>query len=151
MLLASRVHQHPSPGSISQLKGLSKWQSFCDIDFFHEYRYDSYIQDYTDTCTNDQLTFIYANQGYMEGTGDERYDLDPDTVPADSVLFNDFDSVERTPLTKGLIADCEVYRIADQNTFIASTVKNEDMRDGGISYTRKDGIESVLKEFTKKR
>ena len=59
-------------------------------------------------------------------------DLDPDTVPAGSVLFDDFDSVERTPLTKGLIADCEVYRIADQNTFIASTVKTEDMRDGGI-------------------
>lgn len=253
-----------------------------DIDIFQEYRYDCYKQDYTDTCTNDQLTFIYANQGYMEGTGDERYDLeasaednsdghvnaatyvsgymaclylanlayqktegspavvmdnngqiesisgkklreglsimltkmhqgatfdeviadisdgmysdtddftkrfikgkydkdrteceedpeslkfcvgylnymqqlddlDPDTVPAGSVLFDDFDSVERTPLTKGLIADCEVYRIADQNTFIASTVKNEDMRDGGTSYTRKDGIESVLKEFTMKR
>ena len=30
MLLASRVHQHPSPGIISQSKGLSKRQSFCD-------------------------------------------------------------------------------------------------------------------------
>ena len=31
------------------------------------------------------------------------------------------------------------------------TDQKEDMRDGGTSYTRKDGIESVLKEFTKKR
>ena len=58
-----------------------------DIGIFNEYRYDCEKQDYTDTCTNDQLKFIYANQGYM----------------------------------------------------------------GGTSYTRKDGIESVVKEFTKKR
>ncbi|XME02635.1 hypothetical protein QYZ88_000240 [Lachnospiraceae bacterium C1.1] len=82
---------------------------------------------------------------------DGMYSDTDDTVPAGSVLFDDFDSVEKTPLTKGLIADCEVYRIVDQNTFVASTVKNEDMRDGGTSYTRRDGIESVLKEFTKKR
>ena len=47
-----------------------------DIDILNEYRYDCEKQDYTDTCTNDQLKFIYANQGYMGGTGDERYDLE---------------------------------------------------------------------------
>ena len=93
-----------------------------------------------------------ANEEVTEvAEAEESETEEPDTVPAGSVLFDDFDSVERTPLTKGLIADCEVYRIADQNIFIASTVKNEDMRDGGTSYTRKDGIESVLKEFTMKR
>ncbi|MBO6197931.1 MAG: hypothetical protein J6O03_10650 [Butyrivibrio sp.] len=253
-----------------------------DIVYFNEYRYDCEKQDYTDTCTNDQLKFIYANQGYMEGTGDERYDLeaskednsdghvnaatyvsgymaclylanlayqksegspavvmddngriesisgkklreglsiilsqmhegytfdeviadisdgmysdtedftkrfikgnnngdrtecegdpeslkfcvgylnymqqldelDPNTVPAGSVLFDNFDSVEETPLVKGLETESEVYRIAEQNTFIASTVKNEDLMDGGTSYTRKDGIEAVLEKVAATR
>ena len=100
-------------------------------------------------CEGDpeSLKFCVGYLNYMQ----QLDDLDPDTVPAGSVLFDDFDSVEKTPLTKGLIADCEVYRIVDQNTFVSSTVKTEDMRDGGTSYTRKDGIESVVKEFTKKR
>lgn len=95
----------------------------------------------------ESLKFCVGYLNYMQ----QLDDLDPDTVPAGSVLFDDFDSVEKTLLTKGMKADCEVYRIVDQNTFVASTVKTKDMRDGGTSYTRKDGIESVVKEFTKKR
>ena len=117
-------------------------------DFTKRFIKGKYNKDRTE-CEGDteSLKFCVGYLNYMQ----QLDDLDPDTVPAGSVLFDDFDSVEKTPLTKGMKADCEVYRIVDQNTFVASTVKTEDMRDGGTSYTRKDGIESVVKEFTKKR
>ena len=47
-----------------------------DLQLFREYHYDPASQRYLDICTNDQLCRMYANIGYMEGTGKYRYDLE---------------------------------------------------------------------------
>ena len=47
-----------------------------DLELFREYHYDIDAQQYLDTCTNDQLCRMYANMGYMEGTGGDRYNLE---------------------------------------------------------------------------
>ena len=46
------------------------------MQLFREYHYDPASQRYLDICTNDQLCRMYANMGYMEGTGKYRYDLE---------------------------------------------------------------------------
>ena len=47
-----------------------------DLSYFQEYRYDFDTQQYLDTCTKDQLCTMYANMGYIEGTGNDRYDME---------------------------------------------------------------------------
>ena len=112
-------------------------------DFTKRFIKGNYNGDRTE-CEGDpeSLKFCVGYLNYIQ----QLDELDPNTVPAGSVLFDNFDSVEETPLVKGLETESEVYRIAEQNTFIASTVKNEDLMDGGTSYTRKDGIEAVLEK-----
>ncbi len=47
-----------------------------DLQLFREYHYDIDAQQYLDTCTNGQLCRMYANMGYLEGTGEDRYNLE---------------------------------------------------------------------------
>ena len=47
-----------------------------DLDLFQDYHYDLDAKKYLDDCTDDQLCHMYANMGYQEGTGSERYDLE---------------------------------------------------------------------------
>ncbi len=47
-----------------------------DLDLFREYHYDLDTQQYLDTCTSGQLCRMYANMGYLEGTGADRYNLE---------------------------------------------------------------------------
>ena len=47
-----------------------------DENIFMEYRYDFDSGQYLDTCTNEQLLRFYTTQGYEEGTGDDRYDME---------------------------------------------------------------------------
>ena len=47
-----------------------------DLVLFREYQYAPAAQEYLDFCTDDQLCCMYANMGYREGTGEDRYDLE---------------------------------------------------------------------------
>ena len=249
-----------------------------DLELFREYRYDLITQQYLDTCTSEQLCCMYANMGYWEGTGDQRYDLeassednsnlqvngaiyvsgylaclyladlgyrefkgsdaitfdqsgniesisseklreglseilhrlhqgdtldevinrisggayentedftkrfikgtyneekqdyngdpgslsfcvgflnymnrldamDPETHPAGSLLMDDFGSTQTTPLEKDKVASSDFYRIIEQNTLTTSTVSNEDVKDGGTSYSAKDSFDTIVEMY----
>ena len=249
-----------------------------DLDLFRNYHYDPDSQQYLDTCTNDQLCRMYAHTGYMEGTGEDRYDLeaaaednedgtvtgaiyvsgylaclyladlvcresegvsamtfdqngqvasvsseklreglseilyrlhqgdtldeviseisggvykntkdfterfikgtwdeklqdcsgdaeslafcvgylnymnrldamDPETHPAGSLLMDDFGSTQPTPLEKNAVAASDFYRIVEENTMSTSTVPNENVQDGGTSYSGRDSFETVVELF----
>jgi len=50
-----------------------------DLAYFREYRHDLDANRYLDACTGEQLCRMYANTGFVEGTGDDRYDLEAAT------------------------------------------------------------------------
>ena len=249
-----------------------------DLELFREYRYDLSAWQYLDACTTDQLCRMYAHMGYLDGTGDSRYDLeasvennddghvngatyvsgymaclyladlayqelegdravafdqdgnmvsisseklrtgiseilrrlhegdtldeviceisdgaykntkdfterfikgtfdentqdysgdpeslsfcagyinymnaldvlDPDTHPAGSLLMDDFGSTLPTPLTKDAVAASDYYRIVESNALTNSTVSNENLKDGGTSYSGSDSFEAVVEMF----
>ena len=47
-----------------------------DLELFRNFRYDPDTQQFLDVCTSDQLCRMYARMGIMDGTGEDRYDLE---------------------------------------------------------------------------
>ena len=73
--------------------------------------------------------------------------MDPETHPAGSMLLDDFVSTEPTPLEKDKAAASDFYRIIESNVMTPSTVPNENVRDGGTSYSGRDSFDEVVEEF----
>ena len=73
--------------------------------------------------------------------------MDPETHPAGSLLMDDFGSTQTTPLEKDKVASSDFYRIIEQNTLTTSTVSNEDVKDGGTSYSAKDSFDTVVEMY----
>ena len=91
----------------------------------------------------ESLSFCVGFLNYMSAVDA----LDPETHPAGSLLMDDFTSTLPTPLEKDKPAESDFYRFAGQNVPVLSTVPEEAVRDGGVSYSGKDGFETVLKNF----
>ena len=47
-----------------------------DVTYFRDYTYDFDTLQYLDVCTADQLLRFYTTQGYAEGTGTDRYNME---------------------------------------------------------------------------
>ena len=73
--------------------------------------------------------------------------MDPNTHPAGSLLMDDFGSTQPTPLEKDAAATSDFYRIVEQNTLTTSTVLNDNVQDGGTSYSGRDSFETVVESF----
>ena len=73
--------------------------------------------------------------------------MDPETHPAGSMLVDDFVSTEPTPLEEDKAAASDFYRIIESNVMTPSTVPNENVRDGGTSYSGRDSFDAVVEEF----
>ena len=102
--------------------------------------------DETQTYEGDpgSLPFCVGFLNYMH----QADSVDPDTHPAGSVLLDDFTSTEKTPLVQDQKADSEFYRLAEQNTYVVSTVSNEKcLKDGGTSYSASDDFVTVANQF----
>ena len=56
-------------------------------------------------------------------------------------------STQPTPLEKDAAATSDFYRIVEQNTLTTSTVLNDDVQDGGTSYSGRDSFETVVESF----
>ena len=91
----------------------------------------------------DSLSFCVGYLNYMSSLDAQ----DPDTHPAGSLLMEDFGSTERTPLVKDQKASSELYRIIEQSTLTDSTVGFEKTKDGGKSYSGRDGFEEAVAQF----
>ena len=61
--------------------------------------------------------------------------------------MDDFSSTLPTPLTKNAVAASDYYRIVESNVLTTSTVSNENLKDGGTSYSAIDCFESVVEFF----
>ena len=77
--------------------------------------------------------------------------MDPETHPAGSLLMDDFGSTKTTPLEKDKVAASDFYRIIEQNTLTTSTVSNEDVKDGGTSYSARDSFDTVVEMYKAKK
>ena len=73
--------------------------------------------------------------------------MDPETHPVGSVLMDDFGSTQPTPLEKDVPATSDFYKIIEENTMTVSTVSNENVQDGGTSYSGRDSFETVVEMF----
>ena len=94
----------------------------------------------------DSLSFCVGFLNYMS-----RMDaLDPQTHPAGSMLFDDFASTQPTPLERDKAAESDFFRFVGENIMVVSTVPDEAERDGGTSYSGRDGYEEALKAFRAK-
>ncbi len=103
--------------------------------------YNEETQDYDGDP--DSLAFCTGYLNYMN-----RLDaMDPETHPVGSVLMDDFGSTQPTPLEKDTAASSDFYRIIEDNTMTTSTVSNEDLQDGGTSYSGRDSFETVVEMF----
>ena len=89
------------------------------------------------------LSFVVGYLNYMR----QLDDMDPDTHPAGSILMEDFGSTQPTPLVKGQKASSDLFRIIEKNTLIDSTVLNENVKDGGKSFSGRDSFEEVIEQF----
>ncbi len=47
-----------------------------DLYLFREYHYDIDAEQYIDTCNNDQLLQMYVYRDYLEGSGEQWYDME---------------------------------------------------------------------------
>ena len=61
--------------------------------------------------------------------------------------MDDFGSTLPTPLTKDAVAASDYYRIVESNVLTNSTVSNENLKDGGTSYSGSDSFEAVVEMF----
>ena len=61
--------------------------------------------------------------------------------------MDDFGSTLPTPLTKDAVATSDYYRIVESNVLTNSTVSNENLKDGGTSYSGSDSFEAVVELF----
>lgn len=50
-----------------------------DLELFRNYHYDPEAQQYLETCTDEQLCRMVSCMGYLEGTGEDLYDLEAAT------------------------------------------------------------------------
>ena len=91
----------------------------------------------------DSLAFCVGYLNYMNHLDA----MDPETHPAGSLLMDDFGSTLPTPLEKDAPAASDFYRFVEKNTMTTSTVSNEDVKDGGTSYSGRDSFETVLEMF----
>ena len=103
--------------------------------------FDENAQDYIGDP--ESLSFCAGYINYMNALDV----LDPDTHPAGSLLMDDFGSTLPTPLTKNAVAASDYYRIVESNVLTTSTVSNENLKDGGTSYSAIDCFESVVEFF----
>ena len=91
----------------------------------------------------ESLSFCVGYLNYMN----QLDAMDPNTHPAGSLLMDDFGSTQPTPLEKDAAATSDFYRIVEQNTLTTSTVLNDDVQDGGTSYSGRDSFETVVESF----
>ncbi len=103
--------------------------------------YDEKMQDYAGD--SDSLAFCVGYLNYMH----QLDAMDSETHPAGSMLMDDFASTQPTPLEKNAVAASDFYRIVEKNTLTASTVSNENVKDGGTSYSGRDSFETVVETF----
>ena len=61
--------------------------------------------------------------------------------------MDDFGSTLPTPLIKGQQASSDLYRIIEKNTLVGSTVLNENVKDGGKSFSGRDSFEEVAEQL----
>ena len=91
----------------------------------------------------ESLAFCVGYLNYMN-----RLDaMDSETHPVGSVLMDEFGSTQPTPIEKDAAASSDFYRIVEENTMTTSTVSNEDLQDGGTSYSGRDSFETVVEMF----
>ncbi len=103
--------------------------------------YNEETQDYDGDP--ESLAFCEGYLNYMN-----RLDaMDPETHPVGSVLMDEFGSTQPTPIEKDAAASSDFYRIVEENTMTTSTVSNEDLQDGGTSYSGRDSFETVVEMF----
>ena len=103
--------------------------------------FDEKTQNYSGDL--ESLSFCVGYLNYMN----QLDAMDPNTHPAGSLLMDDFGSTQPTPLEKDTAATSDFYRIAEQNTLTTSTVLNDDVQDGGTSYSGRDSFETVVESF----
>ena len=74
-------------------------------------------------------------------------EMDPNTHPVGSLLMDDFGSTQPTPLIKGQKASSDFYRFIEKNTMVESTVLNENLKDGGTSFSGRYSFEEIVEQF----
>lgn len=119
--------------------------AYADTNDFTKRFIKGYYSEETQDYVGDpeSLSFCVGYLNYMA-----RLDaLDPKTHPAGSMLMDDFATTQPTPLEKDKPAVSDFYRFVGENTLVASTVSNEDVRDGGTSYSGRDSYETILENF----
>ena len=101
-----------------------------DAAIFQEYRYDYDSGQYFDVCTNEQLLYLYTTQGYAEGTGDDRYDMEA------SYENNDDGHVNGATYVTGYMACLYLADLAYQ--------QQEGVR--GVTFNESGDIEAISSE-----
>ena len=101
-----------------------------DLALFTEYSYDLEAQEYLDYCTDEQLCTFYANQGYWEETGEDRYDLEA------AGEDNGDGHVNGATYTSGYMA-C---------LYLADLAYQKDKKECAVVFDENGGIESVSSE-----
>ena len=113
-------------------------------DFMKRFIKGNYSEEKQDYIGDpDSLSFCVGYLNYMSHLDA----LDPDTHPVGSMLMDDFASTQPTPLEENRTATSDFYRFIEKNYGVNSTVSNEDVRDGGTSYSGRDGFEEALKSL----
>ena len=140
--LLSRLHRGATLDEV--IRDLSKGTYGNTMEFTERFikgTYNEKTQEYDGDPGS--LRFCVGYLNYMQ-----RLDAaDPNGHPAGSILLDDFASFRTTPLEKDAAAVSKFYRFAGKNTLVTSTVSNESVKDGGVSYSGRDSFETVLQKF----